>query len=200
VGDEVDQGTGLDDEGPEERLGGGPAVKRVTVSYTNYLGGHPIHPKKHTGGVLRFEADGVHMRAFRDLFVIPWTDVEGLFVEGSEEIQRRVTAGRLLTLGAFAFAAKKKIPNSAYVTVTTKDGDAIFVCTKTGPHAIKAKLTSAIRWVEEHKPSARPNAEPSLPATASIADELAKFAKLRDDGILSAEEFDAQKAKLLGQQ
>lgn len=32
---------------------------------------------------------------------------------------------------------------------------------------------------------------------ASVADELAKFAKLRDDGIISEEEFEAQKAKLL---
>lgn len=31
----------------------------------------------------------------------------------------------------------------------------------------------------------------------SIADELAKFAKLRDDGIITSEEFDAQKARLL---
>lgn len=31
----------------------------------------------------------------------------------------------------------------------------------------------------------------------SLADELAKLAKLRDDGILTAEEFDRQKAKLL---
>ena len=36
-------------------------------------------------------------------------------------------------------------------------------------------------------------------AQASMADELAKFAKLRDDGIITAEEFEAQKAKLLEQ-
>lgn len=36
-------------------------------------------------------------------------------------------------------------------------------------------------------------------APISIADELTKFAQLRDDGIISEEEFEAQKAKLLGQ-
>lgn len=37
------------------------------------------------------------------------------------------------------------------------------------------------------------------PAQAvSVADELAKFAKLRDQGIISAEEFEVQKKKLLG--
>jgi hypothetical protein len=34
-------------------------------------------------------------------------------------------------------------------------------------------------------------------AGASSADELEKLAKLRDDGVLSADEFAAQKAKLL---
>lgn len=35
-------------------------------------------------------------------------------------------------------------------------------------------------------------------ATASSADELAKFAKLRDDGIITQEEFDLKKKQLLG--
>ncbi|MEU4996568.1 DUF4429 domain-containing protein [Streptomyces sp. NPDC021622] len=40
----------------------------------------------------------------------------------------------------------------------------------------------------------------SVPATpASIADELSKLAQLREQGVLSPEEFEAQKAKLLGQ-
>jgi Short C-terminal domain len=45
-----------------------------------------------------------------------------------------------------------------------------------------------------------PTAPPltSSPASAMIADELRKLADLRNDGILSPEEFDAQKAKLLG--
>ena len=38
---------------------------------------------------------------------------------------------------------------------------------------------------------------PGVP-TGSVADEVAKLAALRDSGALSAEEFEAQKAKLLG--
>ena len=44
-----------------------------------------------------------------------------------------------------------------------------------------------------------PQPEPVQSVMAlSPADELAKFAKLRDDGIISQEEFEGQKAKLLG--
>jgi hypothetical protein len=38
----------------------------------------------------------------------------------------------------------------------------------------------------------------ATPPVSSIADELAKLAALKDSGVLSAEEFDTQKAKLLG--
>lgn len=36
------------------------------------------------------------------------------------------------------------------------------------------------------------------PAQPSLADELAKLDRLRDDGVISEEEFEAQKARLLG--
>lgn len=46
--------------------------------------------------------------------------------------------------------------------------------------------------------TAQPATAP-VPATAqrSVADELAKLAQLRDQGILTSDEFDAQKARLL---
>jgi len=43
-----------------------------------------------------------------------------------------------------------------------------------------------------------PTAAPGSAASASVADELAKLAKLRDSGALTEEEFATQKAKLLG--
>ncbi len=55
-------------------------------------------------------------------------------------------------------------------------------------------------WFRAHADfgaGARPRASPSA-GTVSVADELAKLAQLRDAGILSPDEFEAQKAKLLG--
>jgi len=43
------------------------------------------------------------------------------------------------------------------------------------------------------------SAAPVATAPSSLADELAKFAKLRDDGVITPAEFDTQKAKLLAQ-
>ena len=48
-------------------------------------------------------------------------------------------------------------------------------------------------------PIAQPIAQPVVaPASSSVADELAKLAKLKADGILTDEEFRVQKSKLLG--
>jgi hypothetical protein len=46
-------------------------------------------------------------------------------------------------------------------------------------------------------PATAPGA-PSAPPSGSLADELRKLAELRDAGVLTAAEFDAQKARLLG--
>lgn len=56
---------------------------------------------------------------------------------------------------------------------------------------LRAAIEQAI--AQQHAPQA------AAAAPASLADELAKLAALRDQGILSAAEFDAQKARLLSQ-
>ena len=194
----------LQDEGPEEEVAGGPKIKRFSIGYTDYLGGHPVREKKHSGGVLRFDAQGVHMRGFRELFVVPWADVTELAVEGSDEVQRRVTASRMLMLGVFAFAAKKKLPKECYVTVATKDGEAIFHCTKVGPHEVKAKLASAARWVQDRNPSVPSGVAitaPPLPAAApsqvDVMDQIKRLSELHNVGALTDEEFSEKKAELL---
>jgi hypothetical protein len=59
-------------------------------------------------------------------------------------------------------------------------------------------------WIRAH-PSFRGNVPQNAPAVASqgaapvsIADELAKLVQLRDAGVLSPEDFDKAKAKLIG--
>lgn len=59
------------------------------------------------------------------------------------------------------------------------------------------------RWIRAHPsfrgnvPQNTPAAASSGPAPVSIADEIAKLAQLRDAGVLSPEEFNQAKAKLL---
>lgn len=65
---------------------------------------------------------------------------------------------------------------------------------------IKLKMERAFRpsYTEETVPNTQPSSVAAVSsAPVSIADELAKLAKLKSDGILSEEEFQSQKLKLL---
>jgi hypothetical protein len=55
-----------------------------------------------------------------------------------------------------------------------------------------------LRGVIEQAIAARHNAPSQTAAPVSVADELAKLAALRDQGLLSPQEFEQQKARLLG--
>jgi hypothetical protein len=52
--------------------------------------------------------------------------------------------------------------------------------------------------LRQHIGSGKPRPAPAPITPIDVADQLAKFAALRDQGVLTQEEFAAQKAKLLG--
>jgi hypothetical protein len=56
------------------------------------------------------------------------------------------------------------------------------------------------RWAEQEAPPQQPQAAqaPPPPAAASTIDQLKELGELKNQGILTEEEFAAQKAKLLG--
>jgi hypothetical protein len=57
------------------------------------------------------------------------------------------------------------------------------------------------RWAAEEQPYQEQAPPPQAPAVASAPDytaELERLAKLRDEGVISAEDFDAKKKQLLG--
>ena len=57
------------------------------------------------------------------------------------------------------------------------------------------------RWAAQEapqQPQAAPAAAPPAPAAASTIDQLKELGELKNQGILTEEEFAAQKAKLLG--
>ena len=53
------------------------------------------------------------------------------------------------------------------------------------------------KQVQVSAPAVQPLIQQVPSSSSSVADELAKLAKLKADGILTEEEFQAQKAKLL---
>jgi hypothetical protein len=64
----------------------------------------------------------------------------------------------------------------------------------------KDLVENLVKVIRERMAASSQPSQPSTPpgSGASVADELLKLASLRDSGILTPEEFDAQKAKLIG--
>lgn len=157
-----------------------------------YLGGHPHHPKpgKLNVNVVLDDA-GVRCVGMRELFRIPWSDVAGLDAEGREQAQSRVTATRLVTLGVFALAAKKK-QKSAYLTVALKaGGEVLFQVDGATPQELRGRIAPALALVTGTPPPA---------ATVSIGDPMERLSlasSLHDAGVLTDEEFAEQKARIL---
>lgn len=127
-------------------------------------------------------------------------DGVGARVESGSELQARVTATRLLALGVFAFAVKKKKGGEKYITIEGPD----FVWTEE-INRDKKDISKAMDFIARINSNAKlfnfknPNInEPKKDTSLSAADELKKFKDLLDSGAITQEEFDTQKKKILG--
>lgn len=114
------------------------------------------------------------------------------------QVTQRLTATRMVALGVFALAAPKKTGNQTlslkvrgpgYNFTYQHQGDVTRLAIQTFEG-----LADTINTLAGHDMSAA-NGQPAV--APSAADEIAKFAALRDQGILSEDEFTAKKAQLL---
>jgi hypothetical protein len=127
-------------------------------------------------------------------FTIANKDIADIAIEGKDEVNRRVTVTRLLAVGIFAFAFKKKGEDKdAFITLVLADGQEVVLHIKDkAPMELKASLAKAISQIKQAKPTIQ-----SVQGQGSIADELTKLATLKQQGIITQAEFDKKKSQLL---
>lgn len=162
----------------------------LVLQIADYMGGYNNTVK--ATGILTFYENQIEYKATlnaRSSFTFRYDEIANIAVEGKDEVTRRVTVTRLLAVGIFAFALKKKSEDKeAFITLELTDGqEVVFQVNKVSPMELKAKLSKGIAKVKQN----------TSKAPASVADELAKLAKLKNDGILTQAEFDKKKAELL---
>lgn len=103
--------------------------------------------------------------------------------------------------GFIAFSAaggnerRSKFGSQTYSAVTDENSVLFTTRQKTAFEELRKAVEGAIA---NHHTSAAPAAPPGPPPSASIADELAKLAALRDQGVITDAEFQQQKQWLLG--
>jgi hypothetical protein len=171
-----------------------------------YLGGHPELERAAKIARLTMNDDGIHVKVgFRTFINEPWKNITGLSAEGPDQVQTRFTATRLVLLGPLGLAFKKE-KKLAFVVVEGTFGEFIFEVKKKSPMELQAEL---VPW-KERLSGGDKSGEPTLPsspheATASSettpdrerVEVLKELAELRTQGVLTDEEFVAEKARLL---
>lgn len=172
---------------------------RLGALPVDYMGGYG--DKKKAKGILTFFEKQTEFSAVMSTkFVISNSQIKDIAIEGKDEVNRRVTVTRLLAVGIFAFALKKKNKDQeSYITLELTDGQEVilFVDNK-APMALRAKLAKVISVVKQANTSIKAQVAPQH-AQSSIADELTKLASLKEQGLLTQAEFDSEKVKLLNQ-
>lgn len=171
-----------------------PAGK-ITFASGHYLGGHPDQSRSKSGNLYFTDSEiGVGLIGPKH-GTVAWSDAASIEITSEQVAKSR--AGAALMFGVGALAAKSS-SNKATIIVRTKDGHQIYfqLDNKDAAHVrakVSALLTSAgVPFYAEVPIAATPAAGPDTIA------QLAQLAQLREAGHLSDEEFQAQKARVLG--
>jgi hypothetical protein len=133
--------------------------------------------------------------------VIPWSEITDMRVTTSET--SRVTMGRVLTIGVFALAAKKK-EQFTILEIETQFSTFAFMSTQSQASVIDLMrpLMAGLRGASHASgPHVALNANPSGtagPAAQTVAEQIRELGALRDEGLLTDDEFTEKKARLLG--
>ncbi len=169
---------------------------RIRALSVEYMGGFGDYRK--AKGSLTFYQKRTEFSSLMTKFTLENSNVRDVVVEGKSEVNRRVTVTRLLAVGIFAFALKKKSTDKeAYITIELADGqEVIFFVDNKAPMELKAKLAKVISQVKQAGVAGQTQA--TTQPQGSVADELTKLASLKEQGILTQTEFDAKKKQLLG--
>ena len=184
-----------------------PAVRGVGA----YLGGHPNEVQQRGGqdgrdavmlqGHLEMTSTAIYVIPHRRQgglplrAVVPWSNVASVSMESYSEAKSRL--GPVLVFGLLGLAARTQA-ESTVLAVRLLDGGTVYYQAHLNFMTFRANVTHILRSLGVTVIDGLPvQTSPVAPATASVADELAKLAQLRDSGILTDEEFAAQKARLL---
>ena len=156
-----------------------------------YLGGHPALSKQRDGQ-LYVDESGLKVKA-KSGPSVPWKEIHSVAIEGPEQVERRITATRLLLTGPLALGWRRQ-EKTAFVVVQGEFGEFVFQINHKLPHEARAEFAP---WTTRVNPPERESETPTAGAANRI-DQLRELGELRDRGILTDEEFTAEKMRILG--
>jgi hypothetical protein len=191
-----------DDETPpptpkENTMADTKQQKGVSLPHAEYLGGVAQLGRKRIGNLWVTPTEVGIGTLKPKAAVIPVADIASVAVGGEQVAKRRV--GAELAFGVLGGLGARGGKDRADVAVYLRSGDvAYYRVDKKSAAEVRAKIGPVLRAAGVALSDSETAGPAPAPAAAgNVADELAKLAGLRDAGVLTAGEFDAQKAKLL---
>ncbi len=179
-----------------------PSVRPVVLNLASYLGGliEDIPPYK---GSLVLDAYGIGVRPNAPGYRrgIRWGDCAGITIDGGEVAKRKV--GAVLAFGVLGGLAAKGTKGQTVVTARHRNGSAAyFLVDGRNPHEVRAAIHPLLHKVGvpflDELQAPVPGPEQDARADVhSMAAQLRELSALRDEGLLTDEEFAEQKARLL---
>jgi hypothetical protein len=154
---------------------------------------------------LRFLEDGLSV--FRQGSLDPvaefsYADVQAVEVAGPGRVHKWSPGQQALLAAAFGYTGALVAYGSTriktFVRIQTADSELFFLHTALLPDDLRIHLSRGIGAVREARAATISSADPDIqPDPASLVDELSRLATLLDSGLLTREEFDQLKAKLI---
>lgn len=177
--------------------------KQIRTEKAQYFGGHPDAAV----GMPMFGHISIYEKCitFLDIktpitykmigFRIPLENIINVEYKNETDIEKDVTLTRLLVLGIFAFGAKKKkVEKHDYLIVTYNENGIenkiIFEPSHCSPSALVSEILKLRSNIEIVNIRDKDNNE-------DITDKIRKLSALKDEGILTEEEFNNKKKELL---
>jgi hypothetical protein len=138
----------------------------------------------------------------RALAEFAYADVQAVEVAGPGLVRKWSPGQQAMLAAAFGFAgalvAYVNTRIKTFVRLQTADSELFFLHTTLLPDDLRIHLSRGIGAVREARPSITSRGDSERqPGPASLVDELSKLAGLLDSGLLTREEFDQLKAKLI---
>lgn len=169
---------------------------KVSFGYAQYLGGHSSLGKKRNGNIL-FTSEGIGIGSWNPKHAfISWEDVESIQIDGESVGKSKV--GAVLAFGVLGLAAKGS-KNQTAVTIHTKDDQtAYYLIDKVNYVNVLAKVQPLLKDadVPTHDKATMRGID-SLAKEEDVVEQIKKLAELKEQGILTQEEFTAKKRQLL---
>ena len=167
----------------------GETLDQQPLGQARYLGGHPALDKERQG-ILWVDREGIGIAA-GDSWVarVPLSEVASVDITGGQVATSKVP--NVLLFGLLGLGAKGSKDQST-LGVRCRDGETAWYLVDVSPSWLRAKLTPFLR-----RAGIGSREEGSAPAVADLGSRLRDLAALRDEGLLTEDEFVQQRARLL---